>query len=796
MNRRIKTLITILSVAALSLNVTAFGAENRITAGVADAGDQTGIDSTTNYYDYDFDGKEGNLLLAVNPEPWYSVANETFFDPKIKSLGYLEGAGTASNIESGLSAPEQDQDDEKTYGCLSMELNNKFQAHPKERLRVSDTEKTEYKVGDVLLRAVYLDTGGESGRDYHLSTEIQVDYRSSWVSHVYQCVYSGKHATVWGSVSYDAMTAEEKEASDSMNRVLYENAKTDPGMGYENTGLLKSSDDNNRTMFSAFSLSENDIEEIGESIDEYMEIESQYTGDYNETDRKYGDHDGKTAFIFEPFEAPYYGYFNNGDMKESISGRSLIDCLHINLFNMKEDGKIRDSIYATITHELQHCIAYGYAGSKYESWINEWLAEGFSMLVYGKEGANAGAYNKFSPVKMIFENNLKKSVLINPYAYGGNTGSNRDANNNDYFMAAPLTQYFFEHVDKGFIKKLTELESLTTESVSDYLRKNTSHSLEGWISCFGIAFMAGIDGTELSVKKGGDLDIGNSPTIQYCMDIFKKNRELILKNAFCDLNDIKKGSTIAGGGTVFGYKNDKDRKVNILEAEEGVVYALRNSKGEIVSVEGLDTVDNIDKRTFTGKTVTVNGIMPADVNIKMLSSINFTGKKKPTADTVDLRISIEFKNSSDREKINTARIGLGTLSFKKYGSCFFYSGSEKLSKRPRLYNIRLKALPGASSDEKALIKEINNAIKSQLKNDPLYFDICPCPIDECIKEITLKKNDTKVKKAVCLFNGKKYKLKKSDFSAIVNDGKVIGIEGKGNFTGQYYLFNGNRVVKV
>ena len=95
------------------------------------------------------------------------------------------------------------------------------------------------------------------------------------------------------------------------------------------------------------------------------------------------------------------------------------------------------------------------------------------------------------------------------------------------------------------------------------------------------------------------------------------------------------------------------------------------------------------------------------------------------------------------------------------------------------------------------MKNVNKAIKASLKEEILYFDIDPCPIDEYPPEITLNKDQTKIKKAVCLFGEKKYKLKKDkEYKAVLTDGKVTGIEGLGNFTGQYDLFNGKRVVKV
>ena len=43
---------------------------------------------------------------------------------------------------------------------------------------------------------------------------------------------------------------------------------------------------------------------------------------------------------------------------------------------------------------------------------------------------------------------------------------------------------------------------------------------------------------------------------------------------------------------------------------------------------------------------------------------------------------------------------------------------------------------------------------------------------------------------------KKYKLKKTEYEEILTDGKVTGIRGKENFTGDYDLYNGKRVVKV
>ncbi len=802
MKRRSRALLSLLLVSAMSFNLTAFGAESndeRVTTYVSGADLSAETDSDRSFYDCDFDGKEGNLLLAVNPEPWKTGRDINFFDPKLKELGYMEDAGSAgvddiAHKDTGHSLSD-------SHKCASMYLKNKYPANPKEKIRTAEDEKIEYKVGDVLLRNADKALPGREGIDYYLATEIQKDYESYWVPHVYQCLYAGEYSTIWGSISFNRLTAEEIKAVDKMGRALYETGKEDPYLGYEDTGLIGRSKDYDRTVLGAeMGLSRNDIEERGKELDTYIIKEKEYSGDYLITDKKYGDNDKKAAFFFEPFGAmEFMGYFWENDLDEHSAGKSTIDCLHLNTESALQND---DILYTTLLHELQHCILYGYVQNDSDDWINEWMAQGVSMQVYGQTSLDIKDY----ATSIVKELNMKDGYLITPYAYGtaayeglDSDQKNTDwetATNNIYCMGYPFAQYFIEHVDKKFIKTFTEnMSPCTTASITEYLRKNTAHSLEGWLACFSIAFMAGIDGTETKIEKGSDFDIGDSDVIKLCMEKFKENEEKV-SGSLLTFGDIKKGVMIPGGGAIKGYRNSSDRKAEILEAEEGVVWALRNSAGEIVSVEGLDSVDDIDKRTFTSRTVSVDGSIPVDVNIKMLSSTIFGGKTKPTADTMDIRVSLGFKNAADRNKINMGKIGLGNISFKNTGKVFQYDGSGNRKKNPSIKGLKLKVLPGASADEKALIKVINKAIKESLKKEYIFFDIDPCPIDENPPEVTLNKDQTKIKKAICFFGQKKYKLKKTDYEEILTDGKVTGIRGKGNFTDYYDLYYGKRVVKV
>ena len=790
--KRSRTLLSLLLVSALSFNLTAFGAESkdeRVTACVSGEDPAAATDSDKIFYDCDFDGKEGNFLMAVNPEPWSSDYDYHYCDMKTKEQGYMEGAGTAGTDDKAL----KDTGHSLSYPhkCGSMYLKNKYPAVPEVKIRTAEDEITEYKVGDVLLRNVLMEFAGREGIDYYLATEIQEDYQSEWSPHVYQCLYTGDYSTIWGSVSVDSLTAEEMDAVDKMGRALYEAAKEDPSAGYDKTGLIGRTEDYNRTVPGMEKgLSRNDIEEKGRELDKYILKEKEFTGDYLVTDRKYGDNDKKAAFFLEPFnETQTYGYFWDADLEEASAGKSIMDCLHLNTDMVLSND---DYLYTTLLHELQHCIIFGYQDNDVELWIDELMAQGVSMQVYGQTSDDVKEYVR----RLVKSGNLQDSYLIKPYAYGEDYEAGGDASSNNYSIAYPLTRYFEEHVDKKFVKTFTEkLSPCTTEEVTKYLKKNTAHSLEGWLACFSIALMAGIDGTDTNIEKGSDYDIGDSEVIQFCKEMFKENEQKV-SDSLGAFGDIKKGVMIPGGGSMRGYINPSDRKAEILESEEGVVWALRNSKGEIVSVEGLDNVDGIDKRTFTGRTVSVNGSIPVNVNIKMLSSATFAGKTKPTAGTMDLRVSLEFKNAADRDKINIGKIGLGTLSFKNTGKVFQYDGSGNRKKNPSVKGLKLKALPGASADEKALVKAVNKAIKESLKKEYLFFDIDPCPLDGNPPEVTLNKDQTKIKKAVCFFGQKKYKLKKTEYEEILTDGKVTGIRGKENFTGDYDLYNGKRVVKV
>ncbi len=804
--RRNRTVIAAFLIAALLMNTSVFAAaplnDTRLTAFTQ--GEEADFDLQTKpvYEDLDFDEKEGNMLIAANPSVWECTDASGILNAKILNIGSLEGGEARSVLHShqGAESGSESSDHSGIRECGSLKHAMKRDVTLEKKVRTGSEGTVNYQVGDVYLRNVDKESAGVSDNDYTLTTDTQ----SVFIPRLYQCLYVGESTTIWGSVEEDEYTEAEEEkvlkAFSELQKIGESEDEDDRWQGYNGTGFIGTSDDTDRTV-----VDYDDVQEIGPKFDIYIKKESEYTGDYHVTDREYGDNDGKAAFLFEPIDQilydpedpegyTTYGYFWNTDLDEYCAGKHTMDCLHLNYYSC---FKSEDHLYTTVLHEMQHYILEGYSSGISDLWIDEWLAQGVSMQVYGQDSEDVKEYVSLLPI----DRGFRFESLLGSYAFGEEQTADREAYLYTYSVAYPLSQYFIEHVDPRFVKTFTEkIPDLNTVSLSDYLKKNTAHSLEGWLAAFGIAFTAGMepDGKKAVSKAGDDFELGDSTVFRLCREYFDTDdaRERMENNnvlkSFSDLSEP--GSMMAGGGQTRVFLNSADRTVHLKDVEEGIVWALRNSQGEIVSVGGLEALDEIDRNEYVYKTVSSGGTIPVTINIKILGGIDFRGSGKPTADDIDMRVTIGFKNDAVREKINIAKIGLGTLSFKNYSKAFVYEGSKE-KKRPYIKGLKLKALPGASKDEKTLVKEVNSALKNGFKSNYMYFNIYPCPIDEAAPKVTLSKKQDKIKKAECIFGGKKYKLKKSDYKEITTDGKVTGIEGTGNFTGTWELYNGKRVVK-
>ncbi len=97
--------------------------------------------------------------------------------------------------------------------CKTLELSEKYPVHTAPRSALQNTDKTEYKVRDVCVKNVYIDMAGEPGRDFNTENE-------EYTSRVYQCLYSGEVSTIWGSVSENNLTPEEKDRLEALDKYL------------------------------------------------------------------------------------------------------------------------------------------------------------------------------------------------------------------------------------------------------------------------------------------------------------------------------------------------------------------------------------------------------------------------------------------------------------------------------------------------------------------------------------------------------------------------------------------------
>ncbi len=552
-------------------------------------------------YDTDFDGLSGNYLMAVNPEPWRTSAIDTEnYDFKEKHIGFasdIKGTAVQSTPDERLISMGSENIHAPYIRCATLKMPEGFRGKAVPGISVQKEEKKEYKTGDVIARQVYIGYAGVPGKDYVTDNEC-------FTSRVYQCLYTGELSTIWGSVSEDQLNDKEKKALKDLDKDMKgkifgskDNAPCDPKL----QGIIGFSDNMYRTCVSEDSIDM--IEELGNNFDEYIKKEREYTGDYLVADREYGDQDGKISFLMEPVigeeERGAIAYLSEFDFNEKYSGNGVMDGLHIEqkILRLKDPGVL----YWTFVHEVQHDILLGYAGlSEYgefncDAWINEWLAQTVSLQV----NSFRNAYFEDCPQE-VSEMSEESGILCYPYAYGNDQAADMLAANNNYAISPALGQYFIEHIDDKFVKAFTTSlnSSITSDSASEYLKEKTSHTLSWWLSAFSIALFSGVDGTDPVVEADSEYDAGAS-------ELIMRYREA-LGNAYAewkdhpdnngiieDISALTENRVILGGGTVMAFRSDTDRTFNIKDIGKGVVWVLRDSKGRIVSVKGMEYLDGL-----------------------------------------------------------------------------------------------------------------------------------------------------------------------------------------------------------
>ena len=201
------------------------------------------------------------------------------------------------------------------------------------------------------------------------------------------------------TVNPDISEPNQSIPSDAMITESETETETSVTVGYNNTYKING-------------VSENGVKELGQKIDSLVIKQMEYTGDYHETDRKYGDHDGKAAFLIEPMtNDEMLGFFWAADLDEEFMGKCFMDCLHMNISHVMES---EDWLYGIMLHELQHCILYGYVHGETDAWINELMAQAVTMQVYGQDNEVVRFYAK----QLAGRSDMYDSNLISPFAYG------------------------------------------------------------------------------------------------------------------------------------------------------------------------------------------------------------------------------------------------------------------------------------------------------------------------------------------------------------------------------------------
>ncbi len=731
----------------------------------------------------DFGDLSGNCLIAVNPEPWVQswVKGKMVIDEREKMMGCVSSLPEGSEPVTGKTGGSEmghihDDDDlfDRFDGCESIKKNAKINPDSI-ALNKDSQESKEYKVGDVMFFPA-------SRSDLTPSMNALEPYGDDTICvRLYQCVYVSDVSTMWGAVPVEYWTDAEKSCAGQI---------AEAPKGSSLYGIFK---DRSEDISRVATVSGQDVKHIGEEIDKYLEIEKEYTGDYLIADEKYGDNDGKAAFLLETFKSDTLGFFYASDMDKDHAGNGRIDCLHLNVGVMDPEKK-RDYFFTTMLHEMQHYIMFGYTCGDSDAWIDELMAQEVSRLSYAMDSEDVKSYTK-EMVGAFKKDFYREDGVIHTYAFGNAYPDDEDYDtifiyNTSYLLG----EYLRSHVDQNFVKIFTTgFDKCTADNVSAYLKTTKGHCLEYYLACFDVALAANMDGTNAD-GTGKDYYMEHTWLLDYFRECRDKVYDSIIEpsGVLKSVTELKENKEITGAGAAKLFRSAKDCGFRIDDVQDGVVWALRNSKGEIVAVDGLEYYD--DRMTFNSFTVntrvTLSDGSDADLTATVKCSVNlpFNGYKKYSDEDFNMNVLVLASDGNTKDA-DISRVFKPVIKQKNFKAVYTLSNDSASDKKcPMITGIRLSTADGfKEKDAKRMCTALNRAIKKELKTKPLRFGIRPENVSRIKPEVSVNSKG-RITKVVYMVDDRKARLKKTDYKPITNEaGAVIGIEGTGNYKGKYYL---------
>ena len=696
-----------------------------------------GAEKTTEYESrtVDFSGLSGNCLIAVNPEPWVQsmIGGKQVIDERKKMMGFVDPLPAGSEIVKDKTGGRQDKhlyEDSHQFEyvnhCASLRKNANVEPGSI-TLNKDSQEKSEYKVGDVMIRPMDREelTASMNALEPYGDDETVV--------RLYQCVYAGEVSTIWGAVPVKYWTEDEKSyvekiGADMKDKSLY--------------GLFEEAP---RDIQRVATVSGQDVDYLGEQIDKYLKIEKEYTGDYLITDKMYGDNDGKAAFLLEELIEEDLGYFYSSDLSKKYAGNGKMDCLHLNITEVNPLHK-PDVFFTTILHEMQHYIIRGYNNGECDSWINELMAQEVSRLSYSPESEDVKFYTR-GMADSFMKDYYREDGVIHTYAYGSSYPDDEDYDTIFiYYTSYLLGEYLRTHVDQNFVKIFTTgLNKCTADTVSAYLMETKGHCLEYYLSCFGVALAANMDGVNADGSGlGYDLQFEDTWLLKY----FRESRDKALNSVIEPsgvlkrVAQLKENKEITGAGAAKLYRAAGDFNFTLNDVQDGVVWALRNSKGEIVAVDGLEYYD--DRMTFNSFTVntrvTLSDGSDADLTATVKCSVNlpFNGYKKYSDEDFNMNVLVLASDGKTKDA-DISGVFKPVIKQKNFKAVYILSNDSASDKKcPMITGIRLSTADGfKEKDAKRMCTALNRAIKEELKTKPLRFGIRPENVGRIRPEVSV-----------------------------------------------------------
>ncbi|MBQ3786087.1 MAG: hypothetical protein II799_02320 [Lachnospiraceae bacterium] len=731
----------------------------------------------------DFGDLSGNCLIAVNPEPWVQsqVKEKMVIDKREKMMGCVSSLPEGSEPVTGKTGGSKmghihDDDDlfDRFDGCESIKKNAKINPDSI-ALNKDSQESKEYKVGDVMFFPA-------SRSDLTPSMNALEPYGDKEICvRLYQCVYVSDVSTLWGTVPVEYWTDAEKSCAGQI---------AEEPKGSSLYGIFK---DRSEDMSRVATVSGQDVKHIGEEIDKYLEIEKEYTGDYLIADEKYGDNDGKAAFLLETFKSKTLGFFYANDMDKDYAGNGRIDCLHLNVGAMDPE-KNRDYFFTTMLHEMQHYIIFGYNCGESDAWIDELMAQEVSRLSYAMDSEDVRSYTK-EMVGAFKKDFYREDGVIHTYAFGYAYPDDEDYDtifiyNTSYLLG----EYLRTHVDQNFVKIFTTgFDKCTADNVSAYLKTTKGHCLEYYLACFDVALAANMDGVNAD-GTGTDYYMEHTWLLDYFRECRDKVFDSIIEpsGVLKSVTELKENKEITGAGAAKLFRSAKDCGFRIDDVQDGVVWALRNSKGEIVAVDGLEYYD--DRYTFDSMQVKTMAALSDGMRVDITADIRcnanmiFNGYKKYSDEDFGIKAQVMLFDDKGRT-VDVSHAFVPVIKQKNFKSVYTLSDNSVSDKKcPMITGFKLSMAKGMKDkDLKKVGTAINRAIKQEIKSKPMRFGIRPENVGRIKPEVSVNSKG-RITKVVYMVDDRKARLKKTDYKPITNEaGEVIGIEGTGNYKGKYYL---------